>query len=420
MAKPKNEDELASLLSVGRPGRIKLSEIIPWDENPREHDPEQLRMLVKSIKEHGFGAPVLLQEGTNKMVAGHGRRLALQKMIKKGQDPEVPCVWLALADEQAQSYAVADNRLTELSSWDIPVLKGVMAELDNGDFDVEVTGFTQLALDALFGIEPEAPANSGPRDPDDTPPLSTEVITQPGDLIRMGDHLLLCGDSTNPADVERLLEGTKPDLLVTDPPYGVGFEYAEHDDKDTEANACLVAKVFGLHKGVGKVWTPGRANLARDLTRFGEAKVCIWTMGFAMARSGLGGASTWEPILVADPQEAPEADGMTFQPVLVLKPKTRHLPTDVFHYPTERVEIDGQALNKLHPCPKPVALYQHLIQCFSEPGDTIFEPFCGSGTTLLAAHLSGRKCRAIEMTPSYCDLIVRRYEEVTGLKAERL
>ena len=418
MAKPKdpNNDEILELLTRGRSGTLPLSQIIPWAGNPRDHSPEQLRLLAKSIREHGFIAPILLQDGTNKMVAGHGRLMVLKSLVRKGQDPLIPVVWAKLSDSEAQSYAIADNRLTELSEWNVPLLKSCMVELDDGAFDIEVTGFDRESLDALFGIEPDKPAQDGERDPDDEPTDPGPPMTQPGDLILLGDHRLLCGDSTSDQDVQTILKGDRPDLLVTDPPYGVGFEYAEHDDKDTEANACLVAKVFKLHPTVGKVWTPGRANLARDLTRFGEAKVCIWTMGFAMARSGLGGASTWEPILAADPSEEP---GTTFQPVLVLKPKTRHLPTDVFHFPTERLEVGGQALNKLHPCPKPVALYQHLIQCFSEPGNLIFEPFGGSGTTLIAAHLSSRKCYAIEITPSYCDLIVKRWEEVTGLKAVR-
>jgi DNA modification methylase len=184
------------------------------------------------------------------MVAGHGRRLALLSMAAKGSDPEVPVVWAPLTDEQASAYAVADNRLTDLSEWNVPGLRAVMAELDNGAFDMEATGFTAEALGDLFGAPGPTSGILPGKDPEDAPPLPppAEVVSRLGDLIILGDHRLLCGDSTDPLAWARLMEGAKADLVLTDPPYGVSYESSaaglKADGRASIQNDALTGEAF--------------------------------------------------------------------------------------------------------------------------------------------------------------------------------
>ena len=139
-------------------------------------------------------------------------------------------------------------------------------------------------------------------------------------------------------------------------------------------------------------------NLARDIERFGKTKIAVWHKKFAMAGNGIGGASTWEPVLIINPQK-------------------RGLNNDVLVIKTDKEFVDGVNLRELHSCPKPVGLYEELINSLSEPKSYVFEPFCGSGTTLIAAEKTGRKCFGMEMSPRYCDVIVARWEQFTGKKA---
>ncbi len=215
-----------------------------------------------------------------------------------------------------------------------------------------------------------------------------------GDIWTLGNHRLACGDSTDPGSVAKLMNGEKADMVFTDPPYGIGYEYASHDDSNPEANEQLVKDAFSKHD-CGKVWTPGLCNLARDISRFGKTKVAVWYKKFAMAGSGLGGASTWEPILI-------------------LKPQEKGLNNDVFEIPTDREEVGGVSLRELHSCPKPVALYAKLIESFASKEAKIAEPFCGSGTTLIACEKTNRKCYGMEIDPHYCSVIIKRWQEFTG------
>jgi DNA modification methylase len=210
----------------------------------------------------------------------------------------------------------------------------------------------------------------------------------------------MCGDSTSIDAVDKLMDGQKADMIFTDPPYGIGYEYDEHKDDDNESNAQLVWDVFALHD-CGKVWTPGLMNLARDIERFGKTKVAVWHKKFAMAGNGIGGASTWEPILI-------------------LNAKKKSLKNDVLVIKTDKEYVDGKNLRELHSCPKPVGLYVELINSLAESKSNIFEPFCGSGTTLISCEKTTRKCFGMEMSPKYCDVIVKRWEDFTGKKATLL
>jgi hypothetical protein len=378
--------------------------------NPRTHDDAQLRQLANSIRRFGWTRPVFYDYAADEKVVGHGATGAARIIYESGEliylapgkergGAALPRGMVPVLDvtgwtpEERRAYLLADNALAEQAGWDYGLLASELRFLDTANFDIGLLGFSPAQLDDILAPQRAATA----ADPDEVPGLEEIAVTSAGDLWRLGNHRLLCGDATSPKDVATLLEKTKADLCLTDPPYGIGYGYAKHDDRDNDANAQLVAAVFKLAPAA-KVWTPGLNNLARDIARFGHAKLVIWHKGFAAAGNGLGGASTIEPVLVLDPPRA-------------------NLPDNYMRVNTDREQLNGQSLRDLHPCPKPVEMYERLARAFSNRGQIIYEPFGGSGTTLIACERTGRACRAMEIDPAYCDVIVRRWQSVTGREA---
>jgi hypothetical protein len=374
----------------------------PYENNPRSHPREQLEQLKAAYRRFGFVGVIAYQGETLRI--GHGRSTAAMEMWEAGEDVwgpgkraalpqwKLPAVDVSgLDDDELRALVIADNKLALNAEWDEEKLKAELAALQDIDFEMPAIGFDIAEIEKLFAGE-----RSGRNDPDLIPPPPADPATRRGDTWLLADHRLRCGDSTDAEDVNSVLDG-KADLTLTDPPYGIGYDYASHDDHDAEANADLVQAVFDLAP-VAKVWTPGLMNLWRDIARFGRAKCAFWHKGFAQAGNGMGGASTIEPVLVIDP------------------PK-KALANDYLHFGTDRVEVDGQNLRDLHPCPKPVELYAHLAEAFTNRGAAIYEPFGGSGTTLIACEQTGRRCRAMEIDPAYCDVIVLRWQEFTGHEA---
>lgn len=375
--------------------------------NPRTHSDEQVRQLAQAIAKFGWTVPVLYDYRANEIVAGHGRAAAAARLYESGatiflapgeanDGPALPAGSVPVLDvtgwsqEERRAYLLADNALAEQAGWDYDLLGGELRDLQLAGFDLDLLGFSSSQLDEY--LRPDT------REGDvDTPPEPpARAVSRTGDMWQLGRHRILCGDATSRADVERLLEGGA-DLTVTDPPYGIGYSYASHDDRDNEENAKLVGQVFHLAP-LPKVWTPGLNNLARDISRFGETKVAFWHKGFAAAGNGMGGASTVEPILVMDPPR-------------------RNLANNYLRIGTDRAEVQGQSLGDLHPCPKPVELYEVLLRSFSDRGQVVYEPFAGSGTTLIAAERTGRDCRAMEIDPRYVDVVLQRWQELTGQSA---
>ena len=364
--------------------------LIPYANNSRTHNEAQITQIAASIKEFGFRNPILVDG--NGIIAGHGRLLASKK-LGLTKVPTIDCS--DLTEAQKKAYVIADNKLALNAGWDMDLLKVEIEGLTELDFDIDLLGFNAEELDAM--LNPVVGTN-GLTDEDAVPDVPDEPKTKPGDIYELGNHRLMCGDSTSIDAVEMLMNGKKADMVFTDPPYGIGYEYDEHEDNDNDANSQLVLDVFALHD-CGKVWTPGLMNLARDIERFGKTKVAVWHKKFAMAGNGIGGASTWEPILIINPQK-------------------KGLNNDVLVIKTDKEFVDGINLRELHSCPKPVGLYEELINSLSEAKSHIFEPFCGSGTTLIASEKTGRKCFGMEMSPRYCDVIVKRWEEFTGKTAK--
>ena len=366
---------------------VPIADLKPYERNARKHPPEQIATLAAVIKDSGFTTPVLI-DGKNLIIAGHGRLLAAQKLGMAA----VPCVRVeGLSPTQILALRLSDNAIGLRSTWDEDMLRLELADLTALGADLDLTGFNTTELADLMG------GGGGLTDPDEVPETPKDPVVKAGDFWHLGPHRLLVGDSTDQAAVGKLLAGAAPLLMVTDPPYGIGYEYRTHDDKDAAANAQLVADVFA-YAPKGKVWTPGLMNLRRDFDRFGEAKQVFWHKGFAAAGNGLGGASTIEP-------------------VLVVTPPVKKLPDDYLHFPTDRSKVGGVDLRKLHSCPKPVALFAHLVRAFSARSHAIYEPFAGSGTTLIACEMEKRVCYGMEIDPAYGQVIIERWEAFTGKKA---
>jgi len=348
-------------------------------KNPRLLKDDKFKKLVKSIQDD----PEMLElreviaydnNGELIVIAGNMRLKACQEVGIK----EIPTKILPkeTSVEKLKAYTIKDNVAFGEHDWD---------ELANS-WDVEQ--LTEWGLDIPNFIVEELEA----KDDEFKVPNQIDSEFVYGDIIEIGEHRLLCGDSTNPEHIDKLMNGRKADLVLTDPPYGIGYEYDKHKDNDSDVNAQLVADVFALHQ-CGKVWTPGLMNLARDISRFGNTKVAVWFKKFAQAGNGVGGASTWEPILILDP------------------PKKK-LDNDVIELMVEKEELHGKSLREFHSCPKPVKLYGQLVEAFTELDHLIFEPFCGSGTTMIASHQMKRVCYGMEMSEKYCQVIVDRMKKL--------
>ncbi len=362
---------------------VKSLKIHPKNRN--QHPKDQIERLAKILGYQGWRYPIKVSKRSGFITSGHGR-LAAAKLNGWSQ---VPINFQDYdSDEQELADLTSDNAIALWAELDF---SGINADLENlgPDFDIELLGLKNFTVDVAD--------KAGLCDEDEIPE-KVEPKTKRGDIYQLGQHRLMCGDSTAITDVEMLMAGEKADMVFTDPPYGIGYEYNGHDDSDAGANCKMVWDVFAFHD-CGKVWTPGLMNLARDIERFGKAKVAVWYKKFAQAGNGIGGASTWEPILILNPHE-------------------KRLPNDVLTVMTEREMLAGKSLREHHSCPKPVNLFEQLIAALSKAEDLIAEPFCGSGSTLIACEKTGRKCFGMEIDPIYVDVIVARWEKYTGQKAK--
>lgn len=363
--------------------KTKISELLLDPANARKHGEKNLGSIKASLKRFGQQKPIVVDAG-GVVVAGNGTLAAAQSL---GWD-SIDVVRTKLKGAEATAYAIADNRTAELAEWDESALAETLAALQNDEtIDEIVTGFDSKEIDKIIASTTGLDVME-----DEVPEPPPEPITQPGDLWQLGRHRVLCGDSTNAEDVGNCLAGKHGDT-VCDPPYGIGYEYASHDDSP-EKNEELTGEALALSPGA-KIWTCGLMNLSRELARFPKAKVAVWHKGFSRSGNGLGGASTWEPVII---------EGV----------KGGSLPNDYLHFGTDRIE----GLREKHTCPKPVALFAHLIEKLT--GGLVYDPFLGSGTTLIAAEQLDRTCYGIEIEPRYVDVIVQRWENLTGEKAERV
>lgn len=441
---------------------VLLSRLKPWPGNPRtKHD---VAAISKSIGHFGFVNPILVQKGTWRVIAGHGRIAA----AKKAGLTEVPVVVLDLDDKDAAAYTVADNRLTEKSEWDLPRLKTLLADLDNGSFDLELTGFDADDLARMFDGD-----RTGEADPDAVPETPARPVTKKGDLIRLGGHRLLCGSATDAKDVARLMDGEKSALVFTDPPYGIAYRGAEGgmtgDDLTGERLTALLLPAFKLavahsaKPAAFYVWHgyQTREEFAYALKAAGlvERRYLIWAkpgimLGmheyrgayepcFYLSKAGetprfyggLDEPTVWRIApsrggagVVVGPGVA-VSDGKSRLWITTKMPKTlRARVVRVDPGTPARLAVDADDTDlwevsrdsaPLHPTQKPVEVAERAIRNSSQAGEVVYDPFLGSGTTIIACERTSRVGYGLELDPRFCDVIVDRWERFTSQKAVR-
>jgi DNA modification methylase len=375
---------------------IEIEKLIPYARNSRTHSDEQVAQIAGSIREFGFTNPVLVdKDGT--IVAGHGRVMAARKLGMAS----VPCLRLGhLTESQVRAYVIADNKLALNAGWDEEMLKSEIAAIKDDGFEIDLLGFSDDELSEL--LQPEIV--EGQTDPDQVPEAPEEPVTKPGDLWLLGEHRLLCGDSTKADDVERLMAGKTAGLVFSDPPYGVEFrsnmskrfDVLKNDEKILEiapvvweAMADNTAAFIWTSHHVYPVW---RAQFEKFYKQ-----TIVWHKG----GGGMGDL---------DGQYALDYELALF--CAKGSPKFRGSRGMAVW----QVSKDA-ASSYVHPTQKPVALAERALNDFSDKRAVVLDLFGGSGSTLIACEKTGRQARLMELDPRYCDVIVKRWEDFTGKKA---
>jgi DNA modification methylase len=398
-------------------------------QNPRQHNARQIGQIARSIESFGFNVPVLVDRD-NKVLAGHGRVLALQRLGRS----EAPIIRLEhLTPAQAKAFNIADNRLTEAASWNDRLLGEVLQELSaqNLDFSIEATGFSvaeiDLRIEGLSGVPPSA---SDPAD--EQPPLAVDPVTHSGDVWQLGRHRLLCGSALERASYQALMRDDIADLVFTDPPFNVKIDgHATGNGKIRHREFAMavgemtsgeftdfLSRVFThvvRHSTSGSMhyicmdWRHQLEILTAGNEAYTELKnLCIWVKNGA----GMGSLyrSRHELVFVFKHGTGKHRNNIE------LGRHGRHR-SNVWEYPGVnsfgRKGEEGDLL-AIHPTVKPVAMVADAILDCSARGDVILDPFLGSGTTLMAAERVGRIGRGMEIDPLYVDAAIRRWQRYTG------
>ncbi|MBS0640901.1 MAG: site-specific DNA-methyltransferase [Proteobacteria bacterium] len=394
-------DSVATTFPPYKPASVR--DLIPYARNARTHSEAQVAQIAASIREFGFTNPILV-DGDRGVIAGHGRLLAARKLGLT----EVPTIELAhLTPAQKRAYVLADNKLALNAGWDDDLLRIELADLQIEGFDLGLTGFNADEIGALL-----IDLRDGLTDPDQVPDVPEQPVSQPGDLWLLGRHRLICGDCTDAAAVARVLNGVRPHLMVTDPPYGVNYDPAWRNRAgiSTTQRTGLVEndhradwrEAWALFPGdVACVWHGAlhATTVAESLTTVGfeiRAQI-IW----AKDRLVMGrGHYHWR-----------------HEPCWYAVRGNGHWHGDRKQTTLWEIASKGQDIETTHGTQKPVECMRRPIENNSSPGQAVYEPFCGSGTTIIAAEMTGRACHAVELSPAYVDVAVTRWQAFTGQEA---
>jgi DNA modification methylase len=386
--------------------------LIPYARNARTHSQEQVAQIAASIVEFGFTNPILAgSDGV--IVAGHGRLAAAQKLGLA----TVPVVVLDhLTPTQRQALIIADNRIAENAGWDEALLRSEMADLQDADFDLSLTGFDADALAELMaGDEPQG---EGQTDDDAVPDVAETPVSQSGDVWLLGGHRLLCGDSTVAQSYERLLQGVPVDMVFTDPPYNVNYANSAKDKMRGKDRAILNDNLGdGFYDFLLAALTPTVAHCRGGIyVAMSSSELDVLQAAFRAA----GGKWSTFIIWAKNTFTLGRADYQRqYEPILYGWPEGAQRYWCGDRDQGDVWNIKKPQKNDLHPTMKPVELVERAIRNSSRPGNVVLDPFGGSGTTLIAAEKSGRLGRLIELDPKYADVIVRRWQDWTGKQATR-
>jgi DNA modification methylase len=429
MKRPKPKANQRGLEIIPRP----RAELKPDPANPRRHSKKQIQQIAESIRVFGFNVPILVDRDGN-VIAGHGRLLACREL---GIDP-VPTLCLEhLTPAQARAFRIADNKLTENGTWDDRLLAEQLRDLSLSglDFDIEVTGFEMGEIDLRIASLEDTPA-AGSDPADILPEVSVApLVSKLGDLWLLGRHRVLCGNALDPETFTALMGQHRATMVFTDPPYNVPIEghasglgtihhrpfpMASGEMNEAEfaaflGQACRNLAAFSTAGSLHYIcidWRHLDVLVAAGREAYGELKnVCVWVKDNA----GMGSLyrSQHELVPVFKQRGGPHRNNVQLG-------QFGRNRSNVWRYPGAnsfaRGGVEGNLL-ALHPTVKPVAMVADAILDGSARGDVVLDAFLGSGTTVIAAERTGRRCYALELDPGYVDAAIRRWQTLTGDKA---
>jgi DNA modification methylase len=394
--------------------QIALEQLVPYARNARTHSESQVAQIAGSIAEFGFVNPVLVG-GDNIIIAGHGRVMAAKKLGLK----TVPTIKLDhLSENQRRALVIADNKIAENAGWDEELLRLELQNLADEDFDLDLLGFDDVELDDLLAsLETQEAAALD----ENIPEVQENPVSRTGDIWIMGEHRLLCGDSTSEADMKKLMAGELADMVFTDPPYNVNYGDTAKDKLRSKGGAKPIAKIMNDNLGddFEAFLTAACKNMLAHTK--GALYICMSSSELDTLQSAFRNAGgKWSTFIIwakntftlgrSDYQRQ-------YEPILYgwKDGNDRYWcgardQGDVWFY-------NKPQKNDLHPTMKPVDLVVRGIKNSSKTLDIVLDPFGGSGSTLIAAEHTGRQARLIELDPKYVDVIVRRWQEMTGLQA---
>jgi len=366
-----------------------ISEITPYHKNAKKHSKKQIQQVANSIKEFGFNQPIVIDK-KGVIIAGHGRYEA-SKLLGL---TEVPILEVDLTEKQAKAYRLADNKLNE-SDWEMDLVIEELKELDDTDL-VELTGFdTDLLIE-------------GDEKDDEVPEVPEEAKSKLGEIYQLGNHRIMCGDSTKIEDVEKLMDGKKADMVFCDPPYGMNL--------DTDYSKLTSDKSFASGKkhsaviGDDKEYDP-----THIFEVFGYCKeILLW--GADYYRRFIPDGGSW---FCWDKREGESADkgfGSNFELLWSKTPHKRYM----LRYKWFGFFTAGEKREYLHPTQKPVEMLRQVIEPYCKDKGLVIDLFLGSGSTLIASEKTNRICYGMELDCRYIDVIIKRYEDYTGNKAEKV
>jgi DNA modification methylase len=384
--------------------RWPLDRLIPHARNARTHSEDQIAQIAGSIAEFGFVNPVLVGDD-GVIVAGHGRVLAARKLGLT----EAPVIVLShLTPPQRRALMIADNRIAENAGWDEEMLAAELAALRDDDIDLGLLGFEDAEIGRLL-----AGTGDESGDADQAPDPPADPVSRPGDLWICGEHRVLCGDATVLADLEKVLGGELADMTFTDPPYNVNYSNSA-DQKRRGKNRPILNDALG--EGFGELLYDACVNIL-TVTK-GSVYICMSSSELDVLQKAFRAAGGhWSTFVIwakntftlgrSDYQRQ-------YEPILY------GWKDGVDHYwcgARDQGDVwfmDKPAKNDLHPTMKPVELVERAVRNSSKSRDIVLDPFGGSGTTLIAAERAGRRARLIELDPKYVDVVVQRWQNLTG------
>jgi DNA modification methylase len=440
--------------------------LVPYAKNARTHSDAQVDQIAASIAEFGFLNPILVDTNAG-ILAGHGRLLAARKLGLE----RVPVVVLDhLSETQKRAYIICDNKSAEQAGWDDEILRGELADLRAADVDLAMLGFSDDELGRLLAeIEPESAESASDEAEEDISAPPAEPVTRPGDVWLIGKHRLICGDCRDYGAVQQLLGGAKVNLVVTSPPYATQREYDPTSGFKPVAPDEYVEWFRDVAANIEAILAPDASYLLniKEHAADGERHLYVKDLVIAHKRqwgwrfvdefcwrktdNGVPGGwnnrfkNAWEPVY----HFCRNCTQIKFRPQAV-----GHVSEDCFNYspdnpkstsgsgllgtgargsaagqpeaadedgrftglarPSNVIEAKSESGQGSHSAPFPRALVEFFVKAFSDPGDMVYDPFLGSGTTLAAAHVLGRKGYGVEISPAYCDVILRRIADLAG------